>query len=219
MYTTRLRVAAVSALLVTSLTAGCIGGLPVGGSLDADAVGEQVEQRYDSLDGYSATVTRTIEVGDGTDVARARVTVRGDRRDVTYTAGPRAGETVTGPADDRPVFGAALGVDGPATASGYGALAAALVASANVTVDRVTTVDGRRTAVVELEPTDAAASDLTRTVWVDLDRRIPTTVVTSWTTTSGDTVTVTVEYDDVTLYENGDAATAEAASGTAEVAG
>lgn len=208
----------MSALLVTSLTAGCIGGLQVGGSLDAGAVGERVEQRYDNLDGYSATVTRTVEVGDDTDVARAEVTVRGDRREVTYIAGSRAGKTVTVPADAEPVFASALGVDSPATASSYGALAESIVASANVTLDRVTTVDDRRTAVVDLEPKDAAAADLTRTVWVDLDRQIPTKIVTSWTTSSGETVSVTVEYDDVTLNEDGDSATAESGSGTPEVA-
>lgn len=207
----------MSALLVTSLTAGCIGGLPVGGSLDGDAVREQVEQRYDSLDGYSTTVTRTVEVGDDTDVARATVSVRGDSRDVTYTVGPQAGKTVTGPADAGSVFGAAIGADSPDTASSYGALAESLVTSANVTVERVATVGDRRTAVLEIEPTDPAAANLTRTVWVDLDRRVPTMVVTSWTTTSGDTATITVEYDDITLNEDGEPATADSASGTAEV--
>ncbi|MFB6269477.1 MAG: outer membrane lipoprotein-sorting protein [Halobacterium sp.] len=210
MFTTRQRAAAAAALAVTALTAGCIGGLPVGSSVDAAVVEERVEQRYAALDGYGATVTRTVEVGDQTTEATARVRVRrGDGRTVTYTDGPRAGETVTASADSAPVFGAPLGAS-ESTPATFGALAASLVRANNVTVDRVTTHDGHRTAVLELTPeNDSSAADRTHRVWVDLDRRIPLKVVTTWTTADGETATVTVEYEDVTLYERNDSGGAE----------
>ncbi|NIB98961.1 outer membrane lipoprotein-sorting protein [Halobacterium sp. R2-5] len=204
MQVTRRRAATVVALAVITLTAGCSAGLSADGSVDADAVGDTVEQRYAALNGYDATITRTVSVGDSVSEARASVAVRGEQREVRYTAGPYAGETATGSADG-PVFGAA-GVDAPA-ADSYGALAEALVRTSDVSVERVTTYDGHRTAVVELSPESNAtdAQNLTRTVWVDLDREIPLKVVTSWTTAGGQPASVTVTYDDVTLYENASA--------------
>lgn len=203
MDTTRKRTAAVSAIVVTALTAGCIGGLQVEGSVDPGVVEQQVEQRYAALDGYSASITRTVEVGDATRVSRATVTVeRGAHRKVTYTAGPRAGEAVVESADAGPVFGAALGGSSPSTPAEFGALAGSLVRANDVTVERVTTHESRRTAVLELTPSSAEpGANVTRTVWVDLDRRVPLRVVSSWTTADGESATVTVEYDDVALHE------------------
>lgn len=213
MQATRMRVAAATALVVVSLTAGCIGGLSADGSVDAAAVGDAVEQRYAALDGYDATVTRTVEVGDSTTEARAAVSVRGEQREITYRTGPRAGETVTGSTDGGPVFDAGAAAGSPATPAAYGALAETLVRTSNVTVERVTTYDGHQTAVVELEPHENAtggATNVSRTVWVDLDREIPLKFVTSWTTDGGQPASVTVTYDDVALVEN--------ASASAEVA-
>ncbi|GAA0266582.1 hypothetical protein [Halobacterium noricense] len=214
MQATRMRVAAATALVVVSLTAGCIGGLSADGSVDANAVGDAVEQRYAALNGYDATVTRTVEVGDSTTAARANVTVRGDRREVTYSAGPRAGETMAGTTDSGPVLGTGVATDTPATPAGYGALAESLVRTSDVSVERVTTYDGHRTAVVELDPQENATGDgtnVSRTVWVDLDREIPLQVVTSWTTDDGQSASVTVTYDDVTLVRN-ESANAEVAA-------
>ncbi|WP_336034254.1 LolA family protein [Halobacterium yunchengense] len=204
MHTKRTRVAVAAALAVTLLTSGCIGGLSSDGSLDAAAVGDYVEQRHAALDGYSADVTRTVAVGDETSTVSATVDVeRGERQRVTYTDGPRAGETVARSTDAGPVFDAALGADGPATPARFGDLAEELVRANNVTLERVTVVDARRTAVLELTPrSNASAADLTRTVWVDLERNVPTRVETSWTTADGRSATVTVAYDDVTLVEN-----------------
>lgn len=204
MYTTRRRLLAAAGLAATPVTAGCIGGLSADSSLDAAAVERRVEQRYAALDGYEATVTRTLEVGEERVESTAKVRVkRGETRTVAYTAGPQAGETVVQSADRGPVFGTSLGADTGGTAADFGSLAGSLVDAADVTVDRVTTHDSHRTAVLELTPSDADNdADRTRTVWVDLDRRIPLRVVTSWTTADGEDATVTVEYDDVTLYES-----------------
>jgi outer membrane lipoprotein-sorting protein len=67
---------------------------------------------------------------------------------------------------------------------------------------------------VALQPRENATGDvanLTRTVWVDLDRAIPLKVVTSWTTAAGQEATMTVAYDDVSLVEN-QSASAEVAA-------
>lgn len=160
-----------------------------------------MEQRYAALEGYEATVSRTVEVGDESVESTAEVRVkRGETRTVTYTAGPRAGETIVESADNGPVFDASLGADSAGTAADFGSLAASLVDAADVSVDRVTTHDGHRAAVLKLTPSDAEeTTETTRTVWVDLDRRIPLRVVTAWTTEDGEDATMTVEYDDVTL--------------------
>ncbi|MCD2204941.1 hypothetical protein [Halobacterium sp. KA-6] len=216
MYKIRMRVAVATALVALTLTAGCIGGLSTDGSVDADAVGDAVEQRYAALDGYDATVTRTVDVGDSTTTARAAITVRGDQRQVTYTAGPNAGETVTSAADSGPVFETATSRTGAAAPAGYGALAETLVRTSNVSVDDVTSYEGHQTAVVALDATanetSTGATNVTRTVWVDLDRKIPLKVVTSWTTANGQPASVTVTYDNVTLHENNASNTAEVAA-------
>jgi outer membrane lipoprotein-sorting protein len=217
MLQTRHRVAGATALVVLSLLAGCSGSLPVGSTPDAATVGDEVEQRYAALEGYSATVTRTVEVGDNQTTTSAEVTVdTGDRRRVAYTAGPRAGTTVRTAADAGPVFDTGAGVGTTGTPAVYGALAETLVAASDVTLDRVTTRDGRRTAVLTFEPASnasaAAPADLTRTVWVDLERRIPLQVETTWTTAAGQQASVSVTYDDVTLFDSEAAARAEVAA-------
>ena len=211
-----MRVAVAIALVALTLTAGCIGGLSTDSSVDADAVGDAVEQRYAALDGYDATVTRTAEVGDSTMTARAAITVRGDQREVTYTAGPNAGETVTSTADSGPVFDTGPSRTGAVAPASYGALAETLVRTSNVSVDDVTNYEGHQTAVVALDATangtSTGAMNVSRTVWVDLDREIPLKVVTSWTTDDGQSASVTITYDDVTLHKNNASNTAEVAA-------
>lgn len=213
MHVTRKRVAVATALVALTLTAGCIGSLSTDGSVDAAAVGDAVEQRYAALDGYDATVTRTVDVGDSTTTARAAITVRGEQRKVTYTAGPNAGKTVTTAADSGPVFDTTLSRTGARAPASYGALAETLVQTSNVSIKDVTRYEGHQTAVVALDATadktSGGATNVTRTVWVDLNREIPLKVVTSWTTADGQPASVTVTYDDVTLHENNASSTAE----------
>jgi outer membrane lipoprotein-sorting protein len=206
----------MSALVVLSLLAGC-GALPSGSSLDAATVGDEVEQRYAALEGYSATVTRTVEVGDEQRTRAADVTVDvGDQRRVAYTEGPRAGTTVTTAADDGPVFDAGAGVGTTGTSAVYGALAERLVAASDVTVERVTELSDRRVAVLTFEPADddtaASRADLTRTVVVDLERRVPLRVETTWTTDAGEQASVTVTYDHITVFDSESAARSEVAA-------
>ena len=55
------------------LLAGCL-AVPSGSISNADSVGEQVQSRYDAIDRYEATVTKTVEIDDSTSSIHATVT-------------------------------------------------------------------------------------------------------------------------------------------------
>ncbi|GGN10000.1 LolA family protein [Halarchaeum nitratireducens] len=194
------RCALTIGLVGALLLAGC-STLPSGG-LNADAVGEQVQHRYDAIEGYSATVTKTVEANDETSTVRAHVSADVDgATTVTYRSGPDAGTTVRYETPTRAPVLSAGRRDAATRDATYGALAASLVRTSNVSVDGTTVLDGHRTAIVSLSPANASVNDTERRVWVDTDRRIPLRVETTWTTASGTTVTETVRYENVTLSE------------------
>lgn len=203
--TTRRR--ALVGLVGVLLLAGCI-GLPTGGISDADSVGESVQNRYDAIESYSATVTRTVETSSGAATASARLAVdTDDRMRVAYETGPRAGtvETIDLSADNNagPVLSTSLGRANDGRAVSYGALAATLVRTNDVTLERTTVVDGRHTAVVSLVPHDAenGSASIERRLWIDTERRIPVRIETTWTDDAGESVTETVRYTNVTIVE------------------
>ncbi|GAD52594.1 hypothetical protein MBEHAL_1354 [Halarchaeum acidiphilum MH1-52-1] len=201
----RRRCALCLGLVGVLLLAGC-STLSSTGISDADAVGEQVQHRYDAIDRYSATVTKTVETPNGETSVSARLSADTDgAATVTYESGPRAGTTRTYASAARsPVL--ATGPDGaPARGATYGALAASLVRTNDVSIDGTTVLDGHRSVVVSLVPDGdgnaSAADGLERRVWVDVERRIPLRVETTWTTATGANVTETVRYANVTLDE------------------
>ena len=211
----RQRTALVVAVGLLLATAGCLGA--AGGSFeDPDAVAQQVESRHDALDGYSATVVRTVSTDTSTRTTRATVTVENpDYRRVEYHTGPRAGEVSVTNATAAPVFSPTTGGTTPAT---YGSLSAHLVRGNDLEYLGRTELDGRRTAVVSLTPANATGTDgtatlLERRVWVDTDRLVPLRVRTTWETADGN-VTETIGYRNVSLRTGTDAT----ATGT-EVAG
>jgi outer membrane lipoprotein-sorting protein len=200
---------ALVGLVGVLLLAGCI-GLPTGGPADADSVGESVQNRYDAIERYSATVTRTVETSSGTASASARLTVdTDDRMRVAYEAGPRAGtvETIDLSSDRNagPVLSTSLQRANDGRAVSYGALASTLVRTNNVTLERTAVIDGRSTAVVSLVPHDAenGSASVERRLWIDTERRIPVRIETTWS--DGDeSVTETVRYTNVTITERSD---------------
>lgn len=198
----------VVGLVGVLLLAGC-STLPTGGLSDADAVGEHVQQRYDRIDSYTATVTKTVETPTSSASVRARLDVETDERmRLTYESGARAGttETVDLSASDaaRPVLSTGLQRAGDGQRASYGALAETLVRTSNVTLERTTVLDGHRTAVVSLDrASDANAStSVERRVWIDTERRLPLKVETTWTGADGATTTETVRYANVTVHEH-----------------
>lgn len=191
-----------------ALLAGCTASS--GGTLaDAERVSDEVQTRYDALDGYSATVTQTVTTRTGTSTVQARVTANTSSwARIEYLNGPRAGtvRTVDLSADGTaPTFSAGLQPATDGRVHSYGALAETLVRTNNVTVEGTETLDGHRTVVVSFVPEQKSAAGVSveRRVWVDVDRRVPLRVETTWTGADGQTATETVRYTDVNLYENG----------------
>jgi outer membrane lipoprotein-sorting protein len=185
--------------------AGCLGTAdPIE---DPDAVAQQVESRHDALDGYRATVVRTVSTGESTVTTRATVTVENpDYRRVEYHTGPRAGEVSVTNATAEPVFSPATrGTGTPAT---YGALAARLVRGNDVEYLGRTEIRDHEAAVVSLIPangTDGTSTTVTeRRVWVDTERLVPLRVRTTWETADGP-VTETIGYRNVSLRTGTDA--------------
>ncbi|GGM60731.1 outer membrane lipoprotein-sorting protein [Halarchaeum rubridurum] len=214
------RCALALGLVGALLLAGC-STLPTGG-LDADAVGDQVQHRYNTIEEYSATVTKTVETTDGTSTLRAHVSADTDgATTVTYRSGPDAGTTVRYETATRAPVLSTGRHDAATRDATYGALAASLVRTSDVSLDGTAILDGHRTAVVSLAParenagadanaTTEGSAGVERRVWVDTERRIPLRVETTWTAADGTSVTETVSYENVTLHETGDATDATA---------
>jgi len=192
------------------LLAGCT-AVQDGSVTDPDAVGDHVQARYDSIERYEATVTKTVDKPAQTTTIRASLTVATDEYTrIEYQTGPRAGTTTTidtsSAASGQPTLstGAQTAMDGHVPT--YGALASELVRTNNVTIEGTTALGGQRTAVVSFAPanaTDNRTADVTveHRVWVDTDRQIPLKVETTWTRADGELVTETVRYTNVTVTE------------------
>jgi len=193
--------------------AGCI-AVPSGSISNADSVGEQVQSRYDAIDRYEATVTKTVDTGDRTSSVHATVTVvKSDFTRIAYHSGPRAGtvsETRTSSTSKAtPMLSTSIQPPSERQLPSYGALAAELVRTNNVTVDRTAVLGERRTVVVSVMPdsTETTETDdrVERRLWIDAERLIPLRIETTWTQSDGQTVTETVRYSNVTLGEQGTA--------------
>ena len=186
------------------LTAGCLGS--VGTSVDDPrSVARQVDARYDALDEYRTTIERTVSVGDTTATTRATLRfVKGESLQIAYHTGPRAG-TVT--AVDDPTPSTLLSTDAARaetavgeTPASYGAVAANLVRTNNVTYSGTTVLDGRPAVVLSLEPAanETATNLVERRVWIDAERRVPLRVVSTWRGESGE-ITETLRFTNTSL--------------------
>jgi len=193
--------------------AGCI-AVPSGSISNADSVGEQVQSRYDAIDRYEATVTKTVETGARTSSVDATVTVvKSEFTRVAYHSGPHAGTvrntSTSGPSNVGPMLSTSIQPPSERQLPSYGALAAELVRTNNVTVERTTDLGERRAVVVSVVPdsTETTSPDdrVERRLWIDSERLIPLRIETTWTQSDGQTVTETVRYSNVTLGEQGTA--------------
>src|SRR6056297_3483270 len=143
------------------VTAGCLA--PAGTEIDdSNAVADHVESRYEVLDGFQATMVRTVERGGHNNTTRATVAFdKGNYLRIAYRDGPNAG-TVTVIDDPEPsrLFSDGAAATGRADASEvYGALAADLVERNDVVYNGTTRVDGRRVAVYALTPATNQSGD------------------------------------------------------------
>lgn len=190
-----------------ALLGGCT-ALSGGQLTDGDAVSDGVQNRYDALDGYTATVTQTVATERTRTSVTAQVTANTSSwAHVQYLSGPRGGTSqkldLSG-TDTVPTFSTGLQQAGAGAVPSYGALAERLVRTNDLSIDGVETLDGHRTAVISLVPESSSAERVSveRRIWVDVDRQIPLRIETTWTHPDGRTVTEIVRYTDVTLYEN-----------------
>ena len=206
------------------LLAGCL-AVPSGSISNADSVGEQVQSRYDAIDRYEATVTKTVEIDDSTSSIHATVTtVKSEFTRIAYHNGPHAG-TVTRINASRssnvdPVLSTSIQHRSESQVPSYGALAAELVRTNNVTVEQTAVLDERKTVVVSVLPHSneiaETGDNVERRLWIDSERLIPLQIETTWTKADGQTVTETVRYSNVTLGEQGDAQSTTAFRGVGE---
>ena len=199
------RISLVGLVGLLFVTAGCLA--PAGTEIDdSKAVAEQVESRYEALDGFQATMVRTVERGQYNNTTRAGVAFeKGNYLRIAYRTGPKAG-TVTVIDDPEPsrllANGAAETVRADAS-DVYGALAADLVERNDVVFDGTSTIDGHRVAVYSLTPANGSGEPeqprlLERRVTVDVERMVPIRLESTWRADDQE-ITETIRFTDVKL--------------------
>jgi outer membrane lipoprotein-sorting protein len=197
---TNRRRAAIGVVGVVLVTAGCL-GTPGSEVDDPEAVMDQVDARYEELEGFQATMIQTVETADETSQARATVTF--DKEEflkIAYHSGAKAGAVSMVEDPTEKLFGDRNADTANSQAETfYGTVAADLVRDRRIVFNGTERVDGRRTAVFSMTATaDAAASAPERTVWIDTDRVVPLRIESQWVA-DGETVTETIRFEDVSL--------------------
>lgn len=180
------------------VTAGCLGA--PGTEVDEpDAVAEQVESRYERLDGFQATMVQRVEVDDESETTRATVTFdKGESLRIAYETGPKAGEVAVIENPSAKLFAGGADTDVEASAR-LGTVAADLVRENEVVFEGTETLDGRSTAVFSITPPDdAAATQPKRRVWVDAKQVVPRRIESTWTE-DGQQVNETIRFENVSL--------------------
>ncbi|MFB6179630.1 MAG: outer membrane lipoprotein carrier protein LolA [Halorientalis sp.] len=191
-------------LVVLSVTAGCLA--PTGSKIDnSQAVGKHVENRYESLDGFQATMIRTVERGGTRNTTRATVAFdKGRYLRIGYETGPHAGSaTVVEDPSAAKVLGAGEAAPGRGdSAQVYGAVAASIVRQNDVVYQGLSRVEGHRVAVYSLRPqtnrSETGAHLLERRVSVDLARQVPIRLRSTWAV-DGQNVTETIRFTNIKL--------------------
>jgi outer membrane lipoprotein-sorting protein len=188
------------AVLALALAAGLTGALPFAGQSDGDAVVEDVRDRYESAETYTAEVTVNATNGTATEtqnlsVAHAapnssRLTLEDEGGDVVYgTNGTVA--WVYDEANDTarvyPLNGTAWNSTDAGNDTHPANLSTYLEENVSATVVGSETVRGAETTVVRLDPENESREGTT-TLWVDDDDRVH-----RLRTTRGENVT-TVEF-------------------------
>jgi outer membrane lipoprotein-sorting protein len=197
------------------VTAGCLGA-PGTEVDDPEAVADQVESRYETLEGFEATMIQRVEVGNETRTSRADVAFdKDDTLRIAYETGPNAGEVTVIENPSAKLFaGERADTDVEASARA-GTVAADLVRDNEVVFEGTERLDGRPTAVFSITPPeDAAESQPERQVWVDAERVVPPRIESNWTE-DGEQVNETIRFENVSLGAPAEATDA----GTAPVAG
>jgi outer membrane lipoprotein-sorting protein len=179
--------------------AGCLGA-PGTEVNDSSAVANQVESRYERLEGFQSTMVRQVEVENKTRTSRASVTFdKGDSLRVAYHTGPNAGEVTTVENSSAKLFtGERTDSESEASAL-YGTIAADLVREEEVVFEGRDRYDGRPVAIFSITPPKNASENRSeRRVWVDVDRMVPLRIESTWTE-DGTHVHETLRFENVSL--------------------
>lgn len=201
----RARILITTAFLILGMTAGCMSGTPTTDEVNAKTLDNVAENRYNTVDGYTATVSRTVTIGENTTTARATVTTHGAQQQIRYLRGQNAGTTTT-QSVDRPIFTTTPPTTITPIPASYTALTDTLSGTHTINVEKLIRYHGAQTAVVTFTPTTetptANATVVSRTVWINIPQKLPVKIIESWTTPSGQPVTVETTFADVHIQTN-----------------
>lgn len=211
----------VLALGLAVLLAGCSGFQPGDGGLSpadlsAEEIGEQIQQKYEEIDTYTATVTTEMSMGNGSQTTTANVWVNQSSGEMRYEyvePSSQAGTVVVSNGSTtwhydesantvRKMDLGGLGdLGGAGAAMNYGRMVENVVENFDVSFDGTATVDDRETYVLSLTPKGNAtglAAMGNQTLWVDQGSWFP--VKQRATASFADqSVEVTTTYTDLTL--------------------
>jgi outer membrane lipoprotein-sorting protein len=185
------------------VTAGCLGA-PGTGVDDPSAVADQVESRYERLDGFQATMIQRFQVGNETTTGRATVAFdKGDSLTVAYHTGPKAGEVAVIENPTAKLFtGERTGEESEAGAL-FATVAADLVRENQVVFEKHERIEGRPSVVFSISPPDDAAETRPqRRVWIDAERVVPLRIESTWVI-DGQRVHETIHFENVLLEASG----------------
>jgi outer membrane lipoprotein-sorting protein len=181
------------------LTAGCLGA-PGTEVDDPGAVADQVESRYEQLDGFEATMVQRVTVGNETRTTHATVAFEKDESlRIAHRTGPKAGEVTVIENPSAKLFsGETTDAESEASAR-FGTVAADLVRENEVVFEGTERLDGQPAAVFSITPPDdTAATQPERRVWIDAERVVPLRIESNWTE-DGQQVNETIRFRNVSL--------------------
>ncbi|MFC7133678.1 MULTISPECIES: LolA family protein [Salinibaculum] len=181
------------------VTAGCLGA-PGTEVDDPSVVADQVESRYEQLDGFQATMTQRVQVGSETRTARATVAFdKGNALVVEPQTGPNAGEVTIIENPSAKLFAGQRTATAFEAEALYGTVAADLVRENEVVFERRDRVGGRLAVVFVITPPDSAAETRPeRRVWIDAERAVPLRIESTWTE-DGQRVAETIQFENISL--------------------
>ena len=199
------RIALIGIVALLLVLAGC-SATPSSGLSDADEIGENVQDRYDKIEKYSATVERTIITPDGEVTRTVDIHVKtGEEMVVQYRNGPMAGtiETVdlAGTSAPQTVVSNNHGIS-ESDQSPLETMTRSLLETHNVSVERSTMYESRPTVVLSIQTQNANnSSENNQYLWVDTERQVPLKYKSTWQTTHGETVTEIIRLSNVSINE------------------
>jgi len=183
------------------VTAGCLGA-PGTEVDDPSAVADQVESRYEQLDGFQATMIQRVQVGTETRTARATVAFdKGDSLAIAYQTGPNAGEVVVIENPSAKLLTGERTESESEVGAFYGTVASDLVRANEVVFEERDRIEGRPVAVFSItSPEGAADTRPERRVWIDVERVVPLRIESTWGE-DGQRVHETIRFENVLLEE------------------